>query len=55
MLTRAKSFEVVIGNPGTLKKDPFWKAFVEYCENNQSIIRNVITDQLVNLLKTLKF
>lgn len=37
MLTRAKSFEVVIGNPQTLSKDPFWKAFIDYCRENHSI------------------
>jgi superfamily I DNA and/or RNA helicase len=46
MLTRAKSFEVVVGNPETLKKDPFWKAFVEYCESNRSLVRESNVDLL---------
>jgi superfamily I DNA and/or RNA helicase len=48
MLTRAKSVEVVIGDPDTLKKDPFWKAFVEYCENNQSFVNKDISKDIPN-------
>lgn len=53
ILTRAKSFEVLIGNHETLKKDQFWKAFIDYCiENRSAVAFNemiVLTDQLNGL------
>lgn len=36
MLTRAKFFEVVIGNNETLSQDAFWCKFIEYCNENES-------------------
>lgn len=38
MLTRAKSIEIVVGNPQTLKQDPVWCEFVDYCVSNGGLI-----------------
>jgi len=38
MLTRAKSLEIVVGNPETLNRDPFWRKFIEYCVWNGALI-----------------
>jgi len=37
MLTRAKSLEIVVGNPDTLKQDPFWRKFINYCARNGAV------------------
>lgn len=34
MLTRAKSCQIVIGNPNTLKKNSLWDSFIRYCKDN---------------------
>jgi len=33
-ITRAKALLIVIGNPGILCKDHYWKTFLDYCKEN---------------------
>lgn len=54
MLTRAKSLEIVVGNPETLKKDPFWNAFVEYCEDNRCVVASKRFESLMADLSNLR-
>uniref|UniRef100_A0A8C5RGE4 RNA helicase n=1 Tax=Laticauda laticaudata TaxID=8630 RepID=A0A8C5RGE4_LATLA len=35
-LTRAKALLIIVGNPTTLSKDPYWNEFLEYCKRNQA-------------------
>uniref|UniRef100_A0A670YM73 RNA helicase n=1 Tax=Pseudonaja textilis TaxID=8673 RepID=A0A670YM73_PSETE len=35
-LTRAKALLIIIGNPTTLSKDPYWNEFLKYCKRNQA-------------------
>uniref|UniRef100_A0A8C7DSX0 RNA helicase n=1 Tax=Naja naja TaxID=35670 RepID=A0A8C7DSX0_NAJNA len=35
-LTRAKALLIVVGNPVTLSKDPYWNEFLEFCKRNQA-------------------
>uniref|UniRef100_A0A2D4GFP9 RNA helicase n=1 Tax=Micrurus corallinus TaxID=54390 RepID=A0A2D4GFP9_MICCO len=35
-LTRAKALLIIVGNPITLSKDPYWNEFLEYCKCNQA-------------------
>ncbi|XP_019539795.2 putative helicase MOV-10 [Aedes albopictus] len=39
MLTRARSLMIVIGNPETLRLDPLWEKFIEFCRQNGAIAR----------------
>lgn len=36
-LTRARSLMIVVGNPETLRLDPTWKQFIEFCRENGAI------------------
>eukprot|EP00928_Gymnodinium_smaydae_P088490 TRINITY_DN72571_c0_g1_i1.p1 TRINITY_DN72571_c0_g1~~TRINITY_DN72571_c0_g1_i1.p1 ORF type:complete len:1555 (-),score=425.51 TRINITY_DN72571_c0_g1_i1:21-4472(-) len=38
MLTRARRGLIVIGNGWTLKHDPYWKRWLEWCANNNLVI-----------------
>ncbi|XP_034270184.1 helicase MOV-10 [Pantherophis guttatus] len=35
-LTRAKALLIIVGNPITLSKDPYWNEFLEYCRVNKA-------------------
>ncbi|KAK9404575.1 putative helicase MOV-10 [Crotalus adamanteus] len=35
-LTRAKALLIIVGNPITLSKDPYWNEFLEYCKANKA-------------------
>ncbi|KAL7671107.1 hypothetical protein ACOME3_006016 [Neoechinorhynchus agilis] len=37
-ITRAKCFMILIGNGKTISMSPHWKAIIDYCDANQSIV-----------------
>lgn len=40
LLTRAKSLLIVVGNPQLLSTDANWRAFIEYCFDNNCLIQD---------------
>jgi superfamily I DNA and/or RNA helicase len=38
MMTRAKKALIVVGNRRTLESDEVWKAWIEWCEQNNLIV-----------------
>ena len=38
-VTRAKSGLIVVGDSATLSRDPNWKAFIEYCRENDCVMK----------------
>jgi superfamily I DNA and/or RNA helicase len=40
MMTRAKKALIVVGNRRTLESDQLWKAWIDWCEENNLIVQD---------------